>query len=315
MKKKRIPPPKKDWVCSVDYLEERTMSQLFRILYDDLKTHLWEPQNKLEQPDLSNVSTSSATLEEVLTLLEPSVWKFFDEEQDGDDENDEDGVVSLWSKASYENPDKEGDHHSNTFLRDAIDILVSPQGSKNGTTTTTINDEEDSTGDGKGSSHRRPLSLEESRELLHALFPEEFLEDVESLEFWEEDDEDYSTDDSRRNAILEETERHLTMGKWELHVDMDSDLSIVALTRRPFSEEDDDDDDDDFTGQEDDSDDDDKDTDDGWSQREISRGKSSNIKWQRLETVPDIVHQIEVATGQQLQYSKPFQIDLLHDLI
>ncbi len=90
-----------------------------------------------------------------------------------------------------------------------------------------------------------------------------------------------------------ETNRHLTSGKWELHVDMDSDLSIVSITRH-FADDDDENDDDD----------------DDWS-RELP----PSVQWQRLETVPDIVQQIEVAAGQPLRYSKRLQRDLLHQFV
>jgi hypothetical protein len=290
---------------SMNYVDESTLHQLIRILYDDLYTHLWEEppattttrhnnnnnnKNKRKRPppllrSNSNNSNNSnnnphqmtMALQELLFVLEPSIWKLFGE------------VVSSSSSSSIP--------PESSSLREAIDVLISTTTSSSSSSLVPPGQHQHSSPEAAAAA-AAAASLLSSKELLHALFPDEFSDD--SQEFWEDDDDtmDQLDEDEDDEDDFFETNRHLTSGKWELHVDMDSDLSIVSITRR-FADDDDDE-----------NDDNEDDDDDDWS-REVP----PSVQWQRLETVPDIVQQIEVAAGQPLRYSKRLQRDLLHQFV
>lgn len=117
-------------------------------------------------------------------------------------------------------------------------------------------------------------SLPGTQEILQALFPDEYSDKWDS----EEDDWESSRGDSDNYTA------------WEYHIDMDADTAIVGMTRY---------------AQEADANHDDQQT--------IATSKIPTSKaWHRVANVPDVVSQIEEATGRSLQYSESLKQDLLH---
>lgn len=203
----------KDFV-SMAHLSQSTLQGILGVLYEDLRTLVWEPNHRKQkkqqassirrrfsshQQSQSMISKDTLALEEVLLLLEPSIWKVF-------------GYSSLAPEQT-------------TSLREAIDVLLSPSWNiKNGSS-----DSDLLPSSGKTSF---PAVLPDNPELLQALFPEEDFPD--HFPFPESDEDEYYTN---------ETSDHLTSGSatWEFRLDMDSDLA-----RRVFPIDEDDDDDDDW---------------------------------------------------------------------
>ncbi len=162
-------------------------------------------------------------------------------------------------------------------LRDAIEIILSQ--------------ENDQSPDNTSSSS---LSLyADSPELIQAFFREQFPDNFPTPEddYYDDADEDETYDPPK--------------GTWEIHLDMDSDLAIVGVSRISHSDEEYDyDHDDDGNAEDDDNDDDDS--------QDTQRDREELYTRSMLPgTLPDVVSQIEQVIGKPLQYSKRLEEDLI----
>lgn len=258
------------------YLQSATLEGILRILYEDLQTHLWEPSPMVTSPrkkqgrskplsyssrlqhqrEYFRPKEDALDLEEILMLLEPSIYNVF-------------GYTSATPEDSKS-------------LRDIIDVLLATSSNQGGL----------SNRDGESARGGDSVSLSGTPELLQALFPEQFPDDFPSDEFEEyyyDDDDDDESDGNDR--------RHLTSGtaRWEFHVDMDSDLAVVGVTRVFRDDEDDDD----------------------WDSEASTASIDTEMIYTRsmLEAkIPDIVHQVEQVIGKPLQYSKGLERELFDQM-
>jgi len=247
----------------MEFLNKTTLQGMFRILYDDFRTHIWEPppaptrQQRVKSRSSSTPQQKfrledASALEELLIVLEPSVWKVFG-----------------YSSAIPEQM---------SSLQDVIDVLLSPS-SRRDDHSTSRNDS--SRGDDSS------VALPDSQELFTALFPEEYPDD---FSFDESDDYYYDDDDDE----YEDNETHLQSGRatWAVYVDMDSDLSVVGVTRVVRDEDEED-----------------------WDS-DASTVDSQTIYTRSMlpAQLPDVVHQLEQVVGKPLQYSKGLERDLFQQL-
>jgi hypothetical protein len=286
---------------AMEYLHESTVQGILHRILPDLQTLVWEPpststsnynhrrRRPISPQQQQSFSDDALALEEILLLLEPSIWKVF-------------GYDTV-------SPERA------TSLRDAIDVLLSPPSSldKNhrrpppssiSNTRGTDNGGNDDDDDDKASSRSRDtfsssVVLPESPELLQALFPEEFPDDFP----FPDSDEDEESSSSSSSSAFGETTEHLTSGNasWEFHVDMDSEVAVVGVTR-VFPDNDDEDDEDS--------------SEDGEEGSHFSHWSTETLYTRSMlaANLPDVVHQIEQVTGKPLQYSKRLEKDLIRQL-